>query len=168
MADLTSAARALHVIFATLRTGGVLLMTFFIGPTLAAAGPAGGPFMAALLRRGGTSPYFLTVGLGTILTGGYIYHRLGYTSAPFATGASVAVTIGAILALGAIGHGAAVLGPNLKKMKAVLQSIPPGVPAPPEVAAKLQALGGEARQHTLIGAVLIGLALLAMTLRVLF
>jgi uncharacterized membrane protein len=160
--------RALHVIFAALWVGGGFFASFILGPNLRAAGPAAGPFMATVVRRGGFSWFFALTGLVTIATGGFLYGELGYAAAPFGDGARASVTVGAILAVLALVEGAAVLGPNERRMKKLVQSMPAQGPPSAEQAAEMQRLGMKQGKASARSTVLITLALLAMTLRVLF
>lgn len=165
--EVVSFVRGMHVIFASLWVGAAVFMAFVLGPHMAS--PAGGAFMRGLLGRGGSIAWFFpATGILTILTGAYVYNEMGYAADPFGGGARASVTIGAILALLALVHGAASLGPAQKRMKRIIDTIPANAPPTPEQAAELQRLGMKQGKGGAASAALIFVALLAMSLRVLF
>src|ERR1041385_1975007 len=66
--------RALHVLLAALWIGSIGFMTFYLLPTLAELGPAGGSVIAAMLRRK-LHAYMASIGGITVLTGFYLNYR---------------------------------------------------------------------------------------------
>jgi uncharacterized membrane protein len=166
--DWALAVRALHITAAALWVGSVFFMAFILGPSLAKAGPAAGPFMMTVLRRGGLSPFFITVALVTVLAGGYTYSKLGYAEHPFGDASSSVLSVGAILAVVALLDGIIVLMPNEAKMKRLVRSLPTQGPPPPEAVATLQKLGQKQGKGSAVSGALLVVALLCMTLHPLF
>jgi len=166
--ELVPFVRSLHVISAALWAGGAFFAAFVLGPHLAAAGPAAGAFMSVVVRRGGFTWFFAAFGLLTIVTGGYVYSEYGYASDPFGSVSRASVTVGAILALLAFLHGAAAMGPGQARMKKFVLTLPAGGPPTAAQTAELQRMGKKQGRAAAVSAGLIVLALLTMTLRVLF
>ena len=162
--DPPTIARTVHVLAATLWVGGAVLMAFVLGPSLRIAGPAAGPFMMTVLRRGGLSPYFLSLGGVTILAGGYVYGDFGYGEDPFGSGSNAVITIGAIVALVAYIHGLAILMPNERKMKKLVRSMSPGAPPTAAQAAEMQQRAKKQGMQSALSALLLVFALIMMVL----
>jgi uncharacterized membrane protein len=166
--DVPTFVRTIHIIAATLWVGGAVLMAFVLGPSLRAAGPAAGPFMMTVLRRGGLSPYFLSLGGIVILAGGYLYGEYGYGEDPFGTGGRMVITIGALSAVLAYIHGLAILMPNERKMKALVRSMAPGTPPTAAQVTEMQERGQKQGVQSALSALLLLLSLILMTISRLF
>ena len=165
--DLPTVARVIHVIAAGIWMGGAFLMAFILGPSLRAAGPAAGPFMMTVIRRGGLSPFFMSVGGVTIVVGLYLYGEYGYGSAPFGDAVASLITVGALIALIAYIHGLFVMMPNERKIKRLVRSMKPGPPSADE-AAQFQAYGMKQGKNSALAALLITLTFVLMTASRLF
>jgi uncharacterized membrane protein len=161
--DLPTFARFIHVVSASLWAGGAFLMAFILGPSFRAAGPAAGPVMLTILRRGGLSPYFASIGGLTILSGLYIYYAFGYTSSPFGGPGATVLTLGIVAGVVAYGLALFVLMPIERKSRAIARGLVPGAPPSPEQAAELQALGMKQGKGSAVTAAILILALLLMT-----
>lgn len=157
-----AAVRALHILSSALWAGSAVFLAFVLGPSLRKAGAAAGPFMAVVLRRGGFSGYFLTLGVVAVLSGGYLYGK-GVGKAAFDGAGNTVLTVGVILAILALLDGFIVLMPNERRMKAIVRSMPQG-PPPPETASRMQALGEKQGKASAAGAALILAALVCMVL----
>lgn len=162
--DLALALRALHIVAAVLWFGGAAFMAFVLGPSLAKAGPAAGPFMSVVLRRGGIAPYFMATGAITLLAGGYAYSKMGFASDPFGSTQATLLTVGAIIAVLVYIEGLVVLVPNERRMKRLVKSLPANKPPPPEAVATLQKLGERQGKMSAIGTAVLAISLLCMAL----
>lgn len=92
--------RAVHVVSAPIWFGSVVFATFFLAPTVQAAGEAGRGFMQAANARGGIGRFMAPIAGLTILSGAILYWRAGYLASPLASTSSILLTLGAALALG--------------------------------------------------------------------
>jgi uncharacterized membrane protein len=166
MEDLISAVRALHVVAATLWVGGAFFMAFILGPSIVKAGPAAGPFLATVMRRGGLSPFFLSAGSVAVLAGGYVYGELlqGHGGGPFASTYTTLLTLGVLAGVLALLLGFTVLLPNELRIKALVREMPEKGPPAREQAARMQALGAKQGKMSAVGALLLTLGLLFMVL----
>jgi hypothetical protein len=109
--------RVLHVVLAGAWLGAVMFVTFLLGPTLNQMGPAGGPVMAALVRRGSVK-YMASIGGTTILTGFYLFWRFTSGFDPTISGshAGIAFSVGALAGLIALILGGSMVGGSVKKL----------------------------------------------------
>src|SRR6266508_6779715 len=85
--------RAAHVLLAALWVGAVGFINFFLMPSLAEAGPAGAPVMAALTRRK-IQAFIASMGGTTVLTGIYLYYRFTAGFDPTLSGSRSAMVFG--------------------------------------------------------------------------
>jgi hypothetical protein len=109
--------RASHVVLAAIWVGTVVFTTFFVMPALQDAGPAGGPVMAALVRR--KIPAFIaSLGGMTVLTGLYLYYRFtgGFDPALSGSMAARVFGTGGLAGIVALIIGGAVVSRSAKKM----------------------------------------------------
>jgi len=104
--------RAVHVLLAAVWVGSVAFMVLFVMPASTETGPAAGPMMAAIARRGLN---------GFIVTGFYLYWRFtgGFDPALSATRAAMVFGTGGIAGLISVIVGGAVVGRNMAKMAAL-------------------------------------------------
>lgn len=161
MADLYGVLRFVHVVAAAAWFGGSLLAATRLVPVMRAAGPAGGPFVLTLVRKGGMSPFFATAGLVTVLAGLYVYVAGGWMEAPFADASRGMLTVGVALGLLAFGHAMATSLPTERRMRAIVSGVE-GQPSSEQVQ-KLAALGAKNGRNATIVAVLVGLTFVLMT-----
>lgn len=127
-----------HILFATLWFGGAVYQVRIIGPAFMAAGPAATGFQLALAKRGGIGKYFAITGGLAILFGAALYGQEHVYQDPFA-GRNLWLTLGALMALLAYGHGVAANLPAERKWLAVCNSVK-GTPTP-EQGKQMQELG---------------------------
>ncbi len=149
----------LHVLFASAWFGGAAYQARVIGPALMAAGPSGMGFVLTLARRRGIGWFFALAGAMTILFGGWLYGKEQVYSAAF-EGRNLWLTLGALLALGAYGHGLAVNMPTEKKWLAVCNSVK-GTPTP-EQGKLIAEYGAKLGKASIMGAAMVGVAMLLM------
>ena len=152
-----------HVLFASVWFGGGVFQVAVIGRGLMAAGPAAGGFVAALMRNGGIGRFFAIAGGLTILFG---FALFGYGSSkdyfePM-SGRGIFLSIGALVAVLAYGHGLAVNMPTERKLIALCKGLK-GAPTAAQ-AAQMGEYGmklGKAGAH---GVLMVGAAMLLMLL----
>jgi hypothetical protein len=94
--------------------GFVVLITFFLMPTIEEAGPEGGKIMAGLAKRGLTAFIPSIAGL-TVLTGIILFWLSGRFSAPNATPGGWFISVGALLGLIAAIVGGSVVGRGVNR-----------------------------------------------------
>jgi hypothetical protein len=109
--------RAAHVLLAALWVGSVAFMVFFVLPALKETGPAAGPMMGAIARKG-LNAFMAVLGGITVLTGFYLYWRLtgGFDPELSATRAAMVFGTGGIAGLISVIVGGAVVGRQMKRM----------------------------------------------------
>lgn len=153
-----------HVLFASLWFGAGVYQVSMIGPGLRAAGPAGGGFVVALMKRGGIGRFFAFSGLLAILFGGFLYgQEMNDGSIPGAfEGRGLWLTLGAILAVLALLHGIAVNMPNERKLIALCKQV--NGPPTKEQAAQLQDLGMKLGKYGAHAVLMVGGAMVLMLL----
>lgn len=93
--------RIIHIVSGVFWVGGVLMMTFFIAPTVGATGEAGQKFVGHLMSNLKFSARMSAAAGMTILAGGILYWNdsAGFTSAWMQSGAGTGFGIGATFAL---------------------------------------------------------------------
>ena len=160
--------RAVHIIFSALWAGGAFFTAFILGPHMRAAGPAAGPFMATIMRRGGIAWYPLTVGAIALLAGGSTLGQGEYTSDSIGNGPFIVLMAGVALAVLAYLVGLFVMFPTERKLKALVRSMPAQGPPAPDMQAQFQQLGMKQGKTGVALAGMLALALLCMTLWRLF
>jgi hypothetical protein len=153
-----------HVWFAALWFGAGMYQVAVIGRGLMAAGPAGGGFVVALMKKGGIGRFFAISGLLAIIFGGILYGQEmgnGAISGPF-EGRGLWLTLGAIFAVLALLHGIFVNMPTERKLIALCK----GINGPPtkEQAGRLQELGMKLGKNGVHAVIMVGLAMLLMLL----
>jgi len=133
--------RATHVLLAALWIGAGMFFTLFLGPAIGDAGPAGGPVMAALGRRGSLT-YMAAVPGTTVLTGIYLYWRFtgGFDPAVMGTHAGLAFGIGGVFGLAGLIIGGSVIGRCSRAMLALGEKMPTLPPAERGAAAQEMAM----------------------------
>ncbi len=148
---LLLAIRAAHVLLAATWVGSVGFMVFFVMPAMKETGPAAGPMMGAIARRG-LNGFMGALGGITVLTGFYLYWRLTghFDPALSASRSAMVFGTGGIAGLLSVIIGGAVVGRSMARMGAAggkAMTLPEG----PERAA-LMAQSHAARDRGLAGA----------------
>lgn len=135
--------RVLHISAGVASAGFAMFLGWFLMPALREAGPAGGPVMAAVLKRR-LSMWMNVAGLIVVLTGLRLY-MLFFNGNWLKTGTGIVLTLGAILGLGAFFIGQMVSRPTAKKIEALGAAIAAGGGKPTaEQSAQMQALSAKA------------------------
>ena len=145
------AIRAVHVLLAAMWVGAVGLMVLFVMPAVKEAGPAAGPFMSTIARRG-LNGFMAALGGTTVLTGIYLYWRFTghFDPALSASRAAMVFGTGGIAGILSVILGGAVVGRSLARM-GELGGKAMALPEGPERAA-LMAQSTAARDRGLGGA----------------
>jgi hypothetical protein len=154
--------RALHVLMAALWVGAVGFMVFFVMPAMQQTGPAAGPMMGAIARRG-LNAFMGALGGLTVVTGFYLYWRFtgGFEPALSGTRAAMVFGTGGIAGLASVIIGGAVVGRNMARM-GQLGGKAMALPEGPERAAMLQQ-SNAARDRGVTGArIVLALQLVAV------
>jgi len=109
--------RALHVLLAATWVGSTAFMVFFVMPAFKETGPAAGPMMGAIARKG-LNPFMAVLGGLTVVSGFYLYWRLtgGFDPALSATHGAMVFGTGGIAGIVSLIIGGAVVGRNMKRM----------------------------------------------------
>lgn len=160
---LTILLRILHIFGGVFWVGAAWLITFFLAPTAAALGPEGGKFMGALSAR--KMPIYISIAaLVTLLAGFALYYIRIVVPGLSNTTAGMVFGLGGIIGLVAGGVGGGIVGPTTTKMAALGAEIARGgKPPTPEQASQLSALQKRLASASLWNAILVTLALLAMS-----
>jgi hypothetical protein len=149
----------LHVFFGIIWAGGGVIAGLFILPSVLEAGPAGGMVMAGVARR--KLPLLFIIAASIVLLTGVRLYMMRFTTDWFVTKEGLALTLGALLAVGAFVMGVVVQKPTVERLgKLSAQIAASGAPPTAAQAADLQALRQKLRR---IGA-LTGWHLLAAAL----
>lgn len=150
-----------HVLFASLWFGGAVYQVLVIGRTLMLAGPQAGGFLAALARRGGIGKYFAITGGLALLFGALLYGQERVHEAAF-SGRGLWLTLGALLAVLAYIHGAAVNMPIERRWLRFME----GLKGPPtaEQGKQLEQFGMSMGKHGAVSTIMIAGAMLLMLL----
>jgi uncharacterized membrane protein len=113
--------RAVHVLLAATWVGSVAFLVMFVMPALQQTGPAAGPMMGAIARRG-LNGVMAAMGGVTVVTGFYLYWRLTghFDPALSATRSAMVFGTGGIAGLLSVIVGGAVVGRNMAKMAAIM------------------------------------------------
>ena len=121
-----------------------MLLAFFVVPAAEEAGPAGGSVMQALTRRGMVGALILS-GVLVVLSGIYLLWRMSNHFSPGFMGSTrgILLSIGALFGLIALGIGAHVSRPTVKKLSAIGARVATsGAPPTPEDVAEMARLRG--------------------------
>lgn len=117
--------RMLHILFAALWLGAGALLTLYLLPALRQLGPAGGPTLQTLERRG--LPRFMAaIGGLTVLSGLGLYWGLtaGFNSAAVESPTGLVFGLGGLAGLLAAAIGGGVIARSIKKIDALIESNP--------------------------------------------
>lgn len=165
MASLFEFARFVHIIAAAGWFGALLLLVGRIGPAIKAAGPAAGPFVVEVVRRGGIGTIIGPLGIFTVLAGLYMYIAGDFHKHPMSTGADMLLSLGALTGIIALGLGLAIAVPNEMKMKKIVAELQG--PPTPEQGGQLRELGMKNAKLSGSIALLVSITILAMVGRTL-
>jgi len=156
--------RLLHVLLGVFWSGAVLFLMLFLDPATRAAGPAGGQVMQQLQKRGFVGTLVL-VGLVTVLTGVYVLWSVsgGFESAYMGSLRGIMLSTGALTGLLALGTGAHVSRPTVRKLGVVAQRVASAEGAPdPDDLAEMARLRARLTLAVRIAGVLLAITLVTM------
>lgn len=113
--------RLLHILSAVFWAGGVMYATFFVLPSIAEAGPAGGAVMAGMQRRK-IMVVLPVVSLTTILTGLRLLQVLsnGFSAEYFQTAMGETILVVAVATIVAFLIGFLVVRPSMTRVMALM------------------------------------------------
>ena len=154
--------RIIHIVGGVIWVGGTLVMTFFIGPTVAATGEAGQRFVGHLMNNLKFSNRMaaasgLTVLAGVILFG--LDARAG--SAWMRSGMGIGLSIGAGFAL--IGFITGMMIGRSARAMAELGAKMQGKPSPDQLA-QLQTIGKQQATYSIVSSITLILAVIFMSI----
>jgi uncharacterized membrane protein len=157
--------RIIHIFSAVTWVGGGIFFLSVLTPTVRDAGPDGGRFMLQLSKYGRLGRLLTISSVLTVLAGLLLYYPTsgGLNSGWLKSINGITLTIGAIIGILALLHGAFATGPITRKMEGVAKQIldQKGPPAP-ELMQQAQALGIKLGSNAGVSVGLAALALLFM------
>ena len=157
--------RVIHIFAAVTWVGGGIFLISVILPTVQAAGPDGGRFMLHVARLGRMARTLTGASIATVLAGALLYWPTsgGFNPGWLTSPNGITLTIGAIIGILAMLHGAFVQRPIIGKMGAVANDILNRQgPPPPELMQEAQALGAKIGSGAVVSITMAALALLFM------
>jgi uncharacterized membrane protein len=158
--------RLIHIVGGVAWAGSIVLFVLFIQPSAAAIAPAGAPFMGELLGKRRLVDRIIAVGSITVVAGVLIYWKDWHNYSSFSvwihTHFGLALTVGALSAIAALGTGIFGTRPNVERFLALGREVAAsGAPPTPEVAAEIGAIQGRLKILARVG---LGLLLTAVIL----
>ncbi len=161
--------RIVHIMAGIAWAGSVFLFAVFIQPSVAAIAPTGAPFMAELLGNRRFIDRLIALGATTVIGGLFLYwhdwHEFGSWGTWIGSRFGATMTIGAVLAMVALGIGIFATRPNVIRLLSLgRQAADAGAPPPPEMAAEIGRIQTRLKILGRIGLGLIALAALAMSI----
>ena len=157
--------RIIHIFAAVTWVGGGIFLISVLTPTVQASGPDGGRFMLRLASYGRMGQVLTASAVLTVLAGALLFWPAsgGLNSDWLKTTHGISLTIGAIIGILAMLHGAFATGPITAKMGAVAKEILNHQgPPPPELMQQAQALGARLGSNAVASVAMGALALLFM------
>jgi hypothetical protein len=154
--------RALHVVLAGAWLGAAMFLALYLVPVVREMGPAGGPVLKALVRRG-VVKYMASIGGLTVVTGVYLFWRFtgGFDPAISASHAGMAFSVGALTGLIALILGGSMVGASAKKLVA-LDAQAARMPEGAERAALMKTTDGVRARFVTFGRIVVLLLLVSM------
>src|SRR5690348_16274263 len=107
---------ALHVAFGILWAGGAIAVGLFIVPAVIEAGPAGGAVMAGVLKR--KFPIVMSASAILVVLTGIRLYMVRFTGAWIGTAEGIALSLGAVLGIGALFIGITIQKPVTERLGA--------------------------------------------------
>lgn len=116
--------RLIHIFAGVFWVGGSLILTFFVGPTVAATAESGQKFMAHLVTKAKITAWITAAAILTVLAGGWLYwiDAQGFTSAWWKSSSGIGFGIGGLLALVGLAFGI-IVGVNTTKLGTLASQI---------------------------------------------
>ena len=149
-----------HIFFGVIWAGGAISAGLFFIPSVADAGPAGGPVVAGLVKR--RFPIAMTVAGVLVVLSGLRRYMIRFSTVWLHSPEGLVLSLGALLGLGAMGLGLFVQRPTAERLGVLgAQLASAGTPPSPAQAGEMKALRERmSRVGRLIAWHLIGAALL--------
>jgi len=156
--------RVLHVLLAAIWVGMAVFLSFFMMPAIGEAGPAGGPVMAALARRGVDRVIGAIAGL-TIVSGIYLYWHFtgGFDPEVSKSHAGMAFGIGGVSGIIAGIIGGAIVGRGAQQMQSIGAQAAKTADGPEE-AALFQKMNALRQRVTIAAKIVVVLQTIALSL----
>ncbi|TAK14908.1 MAG: hypothetical protein EPO32_00125 [Anaerolineae bacterium] len=165
MNTLMIGLRLIHIFSAVVWAGGNFTMSTFVGPTAKAVGPDAAKFMQRFVLHSRFSNYIGIAAILTALSGLAMYGYLFKGIAPLDTGVGLSLTIGGIFGLSALGMGFATQKRSSDRIAAILNAaMAASAPPNPEQMQEMAALQEKMARSGATLNILLGLALIGMTL----
>ena len=160
--------RLVHITAGVLWVGSVFLFVIFVQPSAAAIAPAGAPFMAELLGKRRLVDRIIAIGATAVVAGLLMYWKDWHDYASFSdwigSRFGLALTIGALSAIWALGIGIFGTRPNVERLLVLGREVAAsGAPPTREVAAEIGAIQGRLRTLARVGLGLLIVAVLLMS-----
>jgi uncharacterized membrane protein len=157
--------RIIHIVAGVFWVGGVLIMTFFVSPTVGATAESGQKFVSHLMNNLKFSARMSAAAGLTILAGFILYwiDSNGFTSAWMRSGAGIGFGIGAAFALIGFIFGI-LLGQTMKAMAQLGVQLSQQGPPSPEQGAQMQSLRTRQVTYSNFSAITLILAVIFMAI----
>jgi hypothetical protein len=165
MIYLNLVLRLLHIGAGVVWAGGTIVFAGFIEPTASGLGPAGFPFMQRLAASSGYSRWMGVAAAVNTLAGVWLLwlRSAGFSSAWFATGFGLSLTLGALTGIGSALIGFLVQAPTSARLGRVSRAVAKtGGPPTKEQVAEISACQARLRTGGRIIAVLLALTVVLM------
>ncbi len=157
--------RIIHIFAGVFWVGSTFFLLRYVEPTVAATGDSGRQFMSYLGMKTNFSPIMGLAGLLSVLSGVVMYYIIFDGTDLLGSGYGLSLTIGAISGILALIGGLLFQGRSSMKMKAVMAEMEAADgPPTPEQLAVMKAGSEQIALGTRIGAVLMTVALLGMSI----
>lgn len=165
MNALNLVLHVLHIVAGVVWAGGAILMGFFVSPAVMATRPESGRFMQQLTGPGRLPLWMMAASWVTVICGIVMFApsigalEVGVMRSP----RGIALSLGALLGLGAFFEGLFVNAPSARKIGQIGQAIAASGKGPtPEQLQQMQALQGKLARGTARGATLLLLTVVLM------
>jgi uncharacterized membrane protein len=157
--------RILHIGAGVFWVGGVLIMTFFVSPTVGATAESGQKFVVHLMNNVKFSARMSAAAGLTILAGFLLYwiDSDGFSSAWMRSGPGIGFGIGAVFALVGFIYGI-LLGRTMKAMAQAGARLSQGGPPSSEQMAQMQSLRNQQVSYSKISAITLILSVVLMAI----
>ncbi len=162
---LNLALHVLHITAGVVWAGGAMLMGFFVTPAVLATRPESGRFMQQLTGPARLPLWMMTASWVTVICGVVMFApQMGILHpSMMRSPRGIALTVGALLGIGAFLEGLLVNAPSAKKIGEIGQAIAASGKGPtPEQAQQMQALQAKLARGTARGGVLLLLTVVLM------
>lgn len=160
--------RLLHILAGMFWLGAASLTVLFLAPAAAEVGPGAGPLIANLILKRRLARFVVGSGALTVVAGAVLYWRdwdqlYGSFGDFVGSEFGLAMTIGAVAAIGALSIGASIVAPGMERAVRMAGELARhGGPPPPEQADHLRAMQMRTRRASRTAVALLWIAAAAM------